>query len=377
MSLQDLAFSLSTLPIVNLDHIGVPMDGLNVPTSEYCKRHFSKSHLCKEHYENLAKNVDLSTRIVQCPFGLSSFVSKTRDFNVAFTGVIPWPREGGKKEKVLSKQLGNEYRVPKAAFYRLVTSLTDAMRYLMSWEKNELTKVREFEKTNLEKHSMALHEIRKLNRTVKQTAERLCRESNPHDPTSADVNLVSIWKSADLMSMQFEIVELLANETLTELPLKSEVEVYRIFDKCVRIYKSDEASRFINIRSERDYYPKIKACDKTFPIIPTVLIENALKYSIPDTTIDVDISRAGKTCVVTVNNISKRSDSLNSSVFERGVRAHDEVDGSGHGLHLLKLVTEQHGGACRVEVTNVGEKTMNCTFVVTLPEVPDGDNDNL
>jgi len=42
---------------------------------------------------------------------------------------------------------------------------------------------------------------------------------------------------------------MLANESLTELPLNSSIEVYRIFDKCAHIYNSVEGNARIALRA--------------------------------------------------------------------------------------------------------------------------------
>jgi signal transduction histidine kinase len=246
-----------------------------------------------------------------------------------------------------------------------VASLERTSRALREAETAAIDLEQEF----IEKHSMALHEIRKLNRTVKQTAERMCLKQRPHDPDAADTQLVQIWKSAELMSVQFDIIELLANQTLTDLPLNTPVEVYRIFDKCVRIYRGANESRRITLKAASGYSPRIQACDKTFPMIPTVLIENAIRYSLPDSDITIEIQRAKGHCVITASNLTSINDRLNDSIFQRGVRASIDGEGSGHGLFLAKLVTEQHLGTIRVAITDKSKDKMRVTFVVSLPEI--------
>ena len=130
------------------------------------------------------------------------------------------------------------------------------------------------EESTVKQYAMALHEIRKLNRSVKQNAERYCKSLRPDDPDAADKEIVHIKKCAELMSAQFDAIELLANESLSELPLANTINVYKIFDKVVRIHNLD-SDRRITLRGQYDASPTINACDKTFPIIPSVLVSNA------------------------------------------------------------------------------------------------------
>ncbi|MFO0821041.1 MAG: hypothetical protein U1A77_24055 [Pirellulales bacterium] len=166
----------------------------------------------------------------------------------------------------------------------------------------------------IKKHSVALHEIRKLNRTVKQAAERLCsRTENP------DAELVKIWKSADMMSQQFDVIEVLANESLMQLPVSSECDLYPLFDKCVRIYTPVDAPGRITLRAfPYGYSGPVMACDKTIMILPTVLIENALKYATQRDSINVTIERRSGWIVVRVRNLSRRSMPLTQKCVSEG-----------------------------------------------------------
>src|SRR4029077_4703726 len=108
---------------------------------------------------------------------------------------------------------------------------------------------------------------------------------SPEDLDNASPDLVKIMKASELMSRQFDVIELLANEELATLPLNSVSEVYKLFDKCARIYQT--RSKRITLDAPQGFSPRVDACDKTFPIIPSVLIENALKYSVPESDVRV------------------------------------------------------------------------------------------
>jgi light-regulated signal transduction histidine kinase (bacteriophytochrome) len=212
--------------------------------------------------------------------------------------------------------------------------------------------------------SMALHEIRKLNSKVKQTAERLCRRESPEDTDDASPDLVKILKASELMSRQFDVIELLANEELAMLPLNSISEVYKIFDKCARIYRT--ASMRINLDAPAGYYPRVDVCDKTFPIIPSVLIENALKYSAPASEVRVTFSQDGPhTVTVCVSNVSLLAAPLTDAVFERGYRGPTDTDGSGNGLYVAQLVAKQHGATIRLDTSGIPNGRTRVTFCLS------------
>lgn len=347
--------SLCPYPVVNLHNVDVPRDGFLLETPDMCRRNFGKQHECREHYQKLMEMPSMIGIPVQCPYGFASFVVATDTQHIAITGVIPFPRLGGKKERRVAKKYSS-HKMTVAALEKAASNL-----------HNLDEKIRLLEQSAVINHSMALHEIRKLNRNVKQTAERLCRRENSTQPEMASKELVNIWKSAELMSRQFEIIEMLANESLADLPLNSEIEVYRIFDKCVRIYGAGGRNSMISLRAPTDFSGRIEACDKTFPIIPTVLIENALKYRKPNHKVDVHIYSQDNECVVAVGNVAEFNPDLDDSVFGKGARATMAKEGSGNGLYLAQLVARQHGSSISLDIQKKSDREMNVKFMVRFP----------
>ncbi len=295
------------------------------------------------HYERLRKLPDGHDTFVQCPFGLSSLPVKFGPRRLALTGFVPFPRMGGGHEKVVAKthpSLKVDANVARRAGNALVASGLA---------------LEELERQIVQQQSMALHEIRKLNRTIKQTAERLCISANRDEPDRAPSDFVNIWKAAELMSKQFDVLEILANESLARLPLNTVSEPYRVFDKCARIYREHAKGRVIKLWSPPNYYPRVAACDKTFPILASVLIENAVKYSIPGGEIQIDVTRGGTNedrCVIEVVNFAPPGE-LTSRVFQKGVRHSTDSDGSGNGLYVAELVAIQHGSKLTLLTTPV------------------------
>ncbi len=348
--------SLSPYPTVDLNEIAPPVDGLLLGAPDGCARHFNGGRGCQEHYLRL-RDPRLHGQLVQCPLGFASFGFTTGRAKLAFTGLIPHPRLGGEAEKSNAKR-HPRHRLSSESVRDASLALAKAGRQLEVLEGEAL-----------KKHSVALHELRKLNRSVKQTAERLCREASPRDPDAADASLVRIWKTADLMSHQFDVVELLANEQLAALPLNSVIEIYKLFDKCVRIYRPPNEPRRIVITAPNGYSPRISCCDKTLPIIPTVLVENALRYSIRDTEVSVSFRPDGELCLVEVSNLTAPNSGLTERVFERGVRVSPDSAGSGNGLYLAQLVARQHGAELRIRVDPINRERSRCTFSLSFRTV--------
>ena len=346
---------ISPLPIVDLADISCPLPGLTIETADFCEKQFSRSDECRKHYETMAKSAANDLTPCQCPFGLTSFPIRIGGHRLAITGVIPFPRSGGG----LERQLAKTYPLLKIA-----NAALPGVKALLQQANDRFDQIEAFVANQ---QAMALHEIRKLNRTIKQNAERLCKDESPGDPDSAHSEIVAIWKAAELMSNQFDVLELLANEDLATLPAKSVSEPYRVFDKLIRIFRHAGTNRQIDLKAPAGFYPEVVVCDKTFPILASVLLENAIKYSVGTSAIGVTlnpVATAGNKVRIQIENIANDAPNLNDKIFEKGFRASADNDGTGKGLYLAQLVAKQHGSILRFskERANSAGGQVRCRF---------------
>ncbi len=345
--------SICPTPTVDLNNVDIPKSGTISECPNFCKKAFNRDSRCKKHYQQVAVGpLNVPT---QCPFGFATYVTEFQSQRLALTAFVPHPRLGGEEEKERAKTqgIGKFDHKQIESFIEFIKNCDQRLHFI--------------ETETINKHSMALHEIRKLNRTVKHTAERLCRIESPNDPDLAQSELVTIWKTSELMSAQFDVIELLADESLATLPLKTRTQVYKIFDKCVRIFRSLPGSPIIKINGTQSNEPYIDACDKTFPIIPSVLIQNAMKYSVPSSPVLVDVSTYSGHVEVRVINHAKVNEQFDQRVFNKGVRASADGDGNGFGLYLAKLVVGQHKGKIELFKEWSNDGATKVTFLVRFP----------
>lgn len=348
---------VSQLPIVDLGSIAEPQAGVSDDDVAYCCRKFAENDQCKKHYEALACQAAGTTR--QCPHGFSSLHFLVNGRSFALTSFIPFPRAGGEKERKLSKSHPN-----KKISIRSVIGIAENTA-------NTINRLREIEKSVAAQQSMALHEIRKLNRTVKHTAERLCAQIQEMDE-SIKGQVESIFKAAELMSGQFDVLELIANEDLANLPCTTVSEPFRVFDKLARIYRQGNTSSNIKLACQ-SYYPKVLVCDKTFPILASVLLSNATKYSIAGTEIQVDflpLAGAPNRLKIVISNVAIDHPGLDRRIFEKGYRVAQDSDGTGKGLYLAQLVAKQHGSQLKFSKEKLPDfpSRVRCTFTIALTE---------
>lgn len=340
MSNIDILKSFSILPIVDLDNIHLPSDGLIYEVPKDCKINFQKNNICRRHYEKL---IDKESLILeQCPFGFSSFVIKTEKINFAFTGIIPFPRLGGELEKKCAKKFPRN-KISIDSIHKISLALDNIYKNL-----NEITQ------DIISNSSKALHEIRKLNRVVKQNSEKLYKKDE------SNRTLLTIWKASEMMSQQFDVIEILANENLSSIPLNIKSHLFDLLYKCIQ-FNSFEKEK-IQIQCEDHYRPRVWICDKTFHIIPNVLIGNATKYARPNSKIIVKLIEDAEFCIVRVTNELSEKLDITDKIFNKGVRFHKDIEGTGNGLYVAQLVAQQHKIEIKMEQVRKAEGIFLCEF---------------
>mgnify|MGYP005854923585 CR=1 FL=1 len=106
---------------------------------------------------------------------------------------------------------------------------------------------------------------------------------------------------------------------------------------------------------------------KLFHSIVTNLLSNALKYSPPDSRVNLTLQRTSQALIVQVQDwgigIPAEDQPRLYDVFHRGQNV-GVVTGTGLGLAVVKTCVDLHGGQVEVE-SQVGVGT---TFTVTIPQ---------
>ncbi len=315
-------------------------DGLEIKISEHCKQKFSEGTACANFYQTLRTK---PPGYYQCPFGLTTRSIPVDNQVVVITGVVAHPRFGTEAERKIAKKY-SAIRVSRETIDAQVKFLKNADAYRASTIE-EASKVL----------PQAFHELRKLNAAVLQHTEREISDLGERR------SLLSIKSAAELMRNNFDILEALSNiEAIRALPSDGTVNLFDLSFKMKRIYEERAADKKMSI-----YVDGVRAIvhgnQKTFPMVPAVLIENAIKYGSQGTTILVSIAAMGNTARLTVSNATT-SPIDPERCFDRGARFSSAVEGGGFGLFLAREVVVAHKGTIRC-MTAQG----NVHMVVNLP----------
>ncbi len=109
----------------------------------------------------------------------------------------------------------------------------------------------------------------------------------------------------------------------------------------------------------------IKANEDMLKQVWTNLIDNAIKFSTPNTEICIDIVKEIKNISISISNVGvKILDEEKDKIFNKFYQANNTYSksGNGIGLSIVKKIIELHKG--EIAVQNNDDKT---TFIITLP----------
>jgi len=316
----------SLLPICDPTSLELS-DGLEIPASDFCRRELAKRRECAEHYASLLRK---NEGYYQCPFGFTSRSVVVSGKMWAITGIVAFPRFGTDAERKRAKDY------PKTRCSR--ETLESQVRFFREADRYRTEAIAE----SAAVLPQQFHELRKLNAAVLQHSEREIRDQGERR------SLVSIHSAAELMRNNFDILEALSNpEVMQAIPMDGTINVFDLLFKLKRVYqeRATERGMVVSVEGVRAI---IRGSQKSFPIIPQVLIENAIKYGTKNQVIRARVETSEDEAVLIVENTA---DSYidTERCFEKGMRYSDKVEGGGFGLFIAREIVTAHGGVIRCE----------------------------
>lgn len=297
-------------------------DGALQPACSFCRKAFKRGPECLTHYRAILRQPE---GYFECPFG---FTTRTFSFlgeRFAITGVVAHPRFGSAREQRRAKD-HPETRVSREMIESFIAVLKQIEISRADAIQSAATVL-----------PQAFHELRKLNGAILQHAEKELK-------SASSPALLTIKSAAELMRNNFDILEALSNiEGMRALPLDADINLYDLVYKTKKVLEERASAKGMQILLT-GVRAMIPGSQKSFPIVPAVLIENAIKYGSAGSPVAVSVKAANNSATLAVENESKHPiDAVRC--FERGTRyAGSAVEGGGFGLFLAKEIVRAHGG---------------------------------
>ena len=215
-----------------------------------------------------------------------------------------------------------------------------------------------------------LHEVRRFSAQLSRFTERLSRESE--NIPNLNQAALSAFYTAGMISSRLAYTDIELNPRAIENQTAVRSGIYKKFDKAKRILSEQAKDRGVNINLVGESRVEIEALP-VFELLPFVLLENGVKYSPRNQSIDVIFEQVYMRHVVSVASIGPSV--LKNEIpklFEKGFRGSSTrmMPGEGLGLFLAKRVCDYHSIDIRIEAGGAAVYQMNgvdySTFIVVL-----------
>lgn len=351
------------LPYVNSKF--VIQDGSFIKALNFCKNYCNQGK-CLQHYETLLQNEQ--SQFVKCPYGLVSYLEVQNGRKLIFSGL---------REKSLyvkgNKKFSNELVFNPVLDKNQIMVLVDNGIIENRLKSDYTEKVGSFD-------SMT-HEVKKLNNQIKEYCDSLINlynEKKDYMTLGTDEyellfeKVRTLYIISSMINSRYAIYDYDKNPDTLSSGSTFASSIHGKFLKCSKILKNYKKKNiFVNLEGEThkyiDAYP-------SFEMIPFLLIENAMKYALEETEVDIFFSNKRNSLDVEISSFGPYcSQEEIPHIFEknfRGKHAKKISDGTGIGLYFVKLICDLHNISISVASDSASVKSVNSvpysTFAITL-----------
>lgn len=192
--------------------------------------------------------------------------------------------------------------------------------------------------------------------TIQEAIKDLTRENKSHKPSMVSIRLEQIENSSESLFRIIENVSAMAQLSEGMMPLKRELhDLEELINGCIENVKKSTNTHQIHVRIQH-HLPEISFDYNLIELLVYNLIFNAIEYSPPNSTVEIEAHLKGDYCVLSVIDEGQGipKDKI-ESVFEKFYRVPGSASsGLGLGLAIAKTIAEIHGGSLRAQNREIG-----------------------
>jgi signal transduction histidine kinase len=224
-----------------------------------------------------------------------------------------------------------------------------------------------------------LHELATINSLIKSSAETLSKSAKGNlDKPSMVHHSEVILENSFLFSTQLDIVNYQLNpKYISEVEKFEKRNLFGKFHKALISFKRITKSKRISFSTKGEIDTLIDS-KPVIDTLPMLILDNAIKYSIKDSVIEIDFSETNNDVEVKVSNMGPYINPKEiKQLFSRGFRGSEAIKtnlpGHGCGLNFIKFICDIHNGNVSVEssdsVIKIGEISYSkFSIKITLPK---------
>ncbi|WP_396143547.1 sensor histidine kinase [Flavobacterium sp.] len=164
---------------------------------------------------------------------------------------------------------------------------------------------------------------------------------------NSEKEIKDLYNSLNLITSQLGMMDVIVNPSSITFGTTKEINIYKLFHKISVLFEHLSKKRNIKIELNSDNFIRNSNCYDSIEFIPLILLDNAIKYSVDNSTIKIDISQNYNKVTVKVKNIGPQVVDENcEKIFEKFFRDKNGIEfenkGIGVGLWVAKKILEAH-----------------------------------
>ncbi|MBI5558583.1 MAG: response regulator [Deltaproteobacteria bacterium] len=301
------------------------------------------------------------------------FIRDHLDPMLSSTPIIMLTALGDQDAKIKGLELGANSYIAKPYSIKEVLIIcakliTERRKHMQL--QNEIFRLQSENRTSFDLQSLLCHELKNHLSFIQGFCSRLRKSTEDILPDNDKKYLGLIDRSASyLLNISEEVLLIRQVETGDFNLRRRPFNLKNSLDEVMRLYEQVAASKRITILSR---YPAIETVDLNrgaFKLILSSLMENAVKYSSPETEIrcTVDLFGSGRDLVLRVEDqgagIPLEEQAKVFDKYYRGKKHRESTKGTGIGLYAVKVLSESLQGLVELK----SEEGRGSSFTVYLP----------
>lgn len=318
------------LPILYKNQVS---DGSVIQICNKCKNKY-KQEPCSSFYKKIMTQGE---GFYQCPSGY--IIYHKTDGQTSFF-VIGIRVKKHCKKMTSTRQDNTQTTISEQLFLRLLSAQVEITKLQTEMEREKSI------------HKDLLHDVRKLDSHIMYKSDEIIR--NISDMSNIPKEILNKVKNINameqLIACKYSVYDLVSNIDMLTIASMANVNVYKKFDKIRYIligYKKKDVT--IHFHGETQFsYNMINAYAE---ILPFLLFENAVKYTIGQNDVDVTFEQTGDNLFVNIKSFGPycEEDEL-EKIFVKNYRGRNtekhNSDGTGVGLYLVKEICN----ICKIDI---------------------------
>lgn len=170
---------------------------------------------------------------------------------------------------------------------------------------------------------------------------------------SSDKSYKDLYNALELITSQLRMIDVIINPKSIVFGKKKTINIFQLFEKIKILFGHlSIKKRDINIKLIRENWIGDSLCYESIEFLPLILLDNALKYSAPDSDIEIKFEQHNRFIRVSVKSIGPFvSDENMEKIFEKFFRDESaksfSKEGIGMGLWIARQILHAHNSEIR------------------------------